>query len=170
MAEDRIPPMPFVYDGEAMVPKFPKQADHHYVVGETVYLEPFLARSKRSHDHYFAVVEEAWKNLPEDMAERFAQPDPLRYFALIKTGFRSEENIVCTSQAEALRWAEVIRRRSPYAITTVAGGVVRIWEAESQSLKAMGRERFQASKTAVLDFLAQMIGVDPVELSRARAA
>ena len=39
--------------------------------------------------------------------------------------------------------------------------------AKSQSSAAMGKTQFQASKEAVLDVLAEMIGVEPAALARA---
>jgi hypothetical protein len=42
--------------------------------------------------------------------------------------------------------------------------VLTRWTAESQSLHEMGKERFQESKSRVLDILAEMIGVDPTTL------
>ena len=47
-----------------------------------------------------------------------------------------------------------------YAIVTVSGPVVRKFTAKSQSISAMGKKDFQASKQAVLDFLSGSIGVD----------
>ena len=50
-------------------------------------------RSKASHDHFFAIINEAWKNLPEDMGDDFPSPEHLRKWALIKSGFCSETRI-----------------------------------------------------------------------------
>lgn len=170
MSDDRIPPMAFTWNGEAMVPKVPKLADRHFVIGEVVYLEPYNARSRATHSHYFACVHEAFLNLPQDQAERFPTEDHLRKYALIRAGYRDERTIACASRAEALRFAAFVRPMDQYAVITVHESVVRVWTAQSQSMKAMGRKDFAESKTKVLDFLSQMIGVDPADLSRARAA
>src|SRR3546814_6543664 len=94
------------YDGEAFVPVSPawaRRADQHYTVHERYSIAPIEERSQKSHNHYFAAVAEAWKNLPEDVAERFASSEHLRKWALIKAGWRDERTIVCASKAEALR-------------------------------------------------------------------
>ena len=42
--------------------------------------------------------------------------------------------------------------------------------AQSQSFRAMGKQRFQESKQAVLDILAELIGVEAKQLEDANAA
>lgn len=66
-------PIPFAWDGFAMVPlaSFRKRADAQFVIGERYILVEQNERSMRSHRHYFASVHEGWLNLPEHMAERF---------------------------------------------------------------------------------------------------
>ena len=44
------------------------------------------------------------------------------------------------------------------------GRVLTIWTPESQSVRAMGGERFKASKTAILEWVAAQIGVTPETL------
>ena len=112
----------------------------------------------RSHRFYFASVNEAWKNLPEDMAERYPTSDHLRKWALIKAGYRDERSIVASSKAEALRIAAFIRPMDEYAVVVVREAVVRVYTAKSQSTRAMGKAEFGASKEKVLDILSAMIG------------
>lgn len=129
--------------------------------GEVVTLERREGRSRASHNAYFAQVEEAWSNIPEHMAERWATPDHLRRWALIKAGYRDERSIACASKAEALRVAAFVRPLDEYAVVVVREAVVTVLTAKSQSLKAMGKVDFQDSKTKVLDVLADLIGADP---------
>lgn len=167
------PPIPMMFDGEAFrpLPNFLRAARLHYGAGEVVPLLPHEGRSKRSHDHFFAVVHEAWKNLPESQTERFPEDDALRYHALILTGHCNAVATVCMFKTEAARLAEALMQRSAeYAIVTVNGKVVTRYTAKSQSLKAMGKEAFQKSKDDVLGFLANMLGVEPQALAQARAA
>ncbi len=161
-------PVIFAWDGEAMVPqkRFQRLCDRQYVIGETYTLVVEQQRSRRSHDHFFASVDEAWKNLREDVADNFPTPDALRKWALIRAGFRDERSIVCSSKAEARRVAAFIKPMDEYAVVLVRDAVVKVCTAKSQSLKAMGAADFQRSKQAVLDIVSQMIGVPPETLAR----
>jgi len=161
-------PVAFEWDGEAMVPlkRFQRLCDQQYVIGQTYTMVEEQQRSRRSHDHFFASVDEAWRNLREDIAENFASPDALRKWALIRAGFRDERSIVCSSKAEARRIAAFIKPMDEFAVVLVRDAVVKVCTAKSQSLKAMGRADFQASKTAVLEILSGMIGVSPETLAR----
>ena len=162
-------PLPFVWDGEAMrlLPAFAAAAAARFCAGEVVALAEAELRSSPSHRHYFACVREAWVNLPEGLAERFASEEHLRKYALIKAGYRDERSIVCASKAEARRIAAFIRPIDDYAIITLSEQVVTQFTAKSQSAAAMSKAEFQASKDAVLGLLAEMIGVDPPALAQA---
>ena len=164
-------PLIFRWDGEAMapLPRFAKEADRRYVIGESYRLDEMLPRSRATHNHYFASVEEGWANLPEEAAERFPTSEHLRKYALIKAGFADQRSIVCASKAEAQRVGGFIKPMDEFAVVTVSEAVVTVYTAKSQSIKAMGAKPFQASKQAVLDVIAGMIGVSPDELERAAA-
>ena len=115
--------------------------------------------SAASHSHYFASLTEAWRNLPEDMAERFPTVEALRKWALIKAGFRDERSVVCSNKTEAQRIATFIRHLDDMTVVVVTEATLTVMTAKSQSMRAMGRVEFQRSKEAVLDVVAQMIGV-----------
>jgi hypothetical protein len=161
--------LPFIWDGEAMrpLPAFAAAASERFGVGEVVALAPAEPRSSLSHRHYFACVREAWVNLPEGLAERFATDEHLRKYALIKAGYRDERCIVCASRAEARRIAAFIQSIDDYAIITVSDTVVTQFTARSQSGAAMSKAEFQASKDAVMGLLSEMIGVDSTTLAQA---
>ena len=160
-------PLTYRWTGEAMepLPRHMRQANSEFVVGETYTLAELQDRSRATHAHYFACVNEAWLNLSEEAAERFATADHLRRYALIRTGFHDERSIVCASKAEAGRVAAFVKPSDPFALVIVQGASVTVYTAKSQSMKAMGRKVFQESKEAVLGYLAAMIGVEPKELS-----
>lgn len=163
---DFIPPMTFAWNGEALVALNGKLADRHFVVGETYRMVEHHERTSATHRHYFACLADAWENLPEHLAERFPTSEHLRKFALIRAGYRDERTIVASSRAEARRLAAFVTPLDTFAIVTVAESTVSVFTAKSQSHRAMGARDFQASKTAVLDVLANMIGVQPETLSR----
>lgn len=148
-----------------MRPLNPRAADRQYVVGATYFLDHREDRSAASHRQYFAAINEAWQNLPEDYAERFPSPEALRKYALVKSGFRDERTLVASSRAEATRLAAFIRPMDEFAVVVVAEATVTVMTAKSQSMRAMGKAEFQRSKDAVLDVIAGMIGVSPRTLS-----
>ncbi len=157
-------PLLFHWDGEAMTPAHPRMADRQFVVGETYPLVVHETRSRRSHDQFFAAIDDAFDNLPEDQDGRFLSPEHLRKYALIRAGYADERSLVCSSRAEALRLAAFIEAGDDYAVVTVKGATVTEYKAKSQSLKAMGKEAFQDSKQKVLDIVSAMIGVEAATL------
>lgn len=166
---DIIPVAPWKWDGEALVPPnqhWARRADTALVVGETYLLVEHQERSPNSHKHFFASVKEAWEQLPEHLSEAYPTPDALRRFALIKAGFCDAHPFVCSSRAEALRFAAYLKPVDTYSVVTVKEAVVTRYTAQSQSMKAMGRADFQRSKDAVLAVIAEMVGVSPAVLSR----
>ena len=165
-----IPPLAFDWTGENMSPKLPKLADKFYVVGEVYRLAPHEERSAVSHRHYFASINEAHNNLPEDIADKLPTPEHLRKFALVKAGYRDERAIVCPTKGEAMRVAAFVRPLDDFAVVETDGLVVTVYTAKSQSMRAMGKKTFQESKDAVLRIIAELIGADPTTLKQSRAA
>lgn len=164
-----LSPITYVWTGEALEPVSPfmrRLANKDLVVGEQYTLVEEQPRSAKSHAHFFAVISEAHVNLPEHLAERFPTAEGLRKYALIKAGYRDERTIVAASKAEALRLAAFIRPMDEFAIVTVNEAVVTVYTAKSQSLRAMGKADFQASKDAVLGIVAAMVGTTPDALRR----
>lgn len=160
-------PLVYNWDGDAMKPlaRFAKVANKQFVVHENYRMEIVEERSQSSHSHYFASLSEAWNNLRDEDAERFQTVEHLRKFALIKAGFADERSIVCASKAEAQRVAAFIRPMDDYAIVVVREATIKVFTAKSQSMRAMGKADFQASKSAVLDIVSAMIGVDSKTLA-----
>ena len=141
--------------------------------GEMVFVSIDRARSAVNHKHQFAWIKDAWLNLPETaQGQPWADtPETLRKHALIATGYHQSLTLDCGANATAQRVkaallaAEV--KAHGYALGQVRGPVVRIWTPESQSMRAMGGDRFKESKAAILDWIAAQIGVSPEELGRA---
>lgn len=159
-------PQPFRWSGSAMEPLRPRAADRAYVIGEVYTLETVEQRSGPQHRFYFAALAEAWRNLPDDLAEEYPDAETLRKKALIRTGFHDQRSIVCASKAEARRVAAFVKPMDRYAVVLVSEAVVRVYTARSQSVRAMGREQFAGSVEKVLEFCASLIGVAPGELAK----
>lgn len=171
MSEPR--PIVCLWDGESFAPasqRWARVADKDFVVGEQYALVRHEDRSPATHRHFFACVNEAWKNLPEGMEDRFPNAESLRKYALIKAGYRDERSIVCASKAEALRVKAFVEPIDDFAIVLADGATVTVFTAKSQSQKAMGKKTFQESKDAVLRIIAELIGTDPTTLKQSRAA
>lgn len=163
-------PLLYRWDGDCftVAPRHAKEADHRFVIGEKYLLEEVHERDMIKHNRQFAFVTEGWKNLPEQFNdEPWAQsPDHLRKHALIKNGYCHTETFPCGSNAEAMRWAARLRADNEYAIVSVKGTLVYRFTAESQSKRAMGAERFYASRKAVMAFVDGLLGVEAGETQR----
>jgi hypothetical protein len=162
------PPIPCVFRDGAFHPvgRFHNVAAAHYGEGEVVPLVPHEERSDATHKHQFAFLREAWQQLPEDLADQWATPEHFRKALLIQCGFYTEDRTDCGSNAAALRVAAVMRADDDYAHVVVRGPFVVRRRAKSQSHRAMGAADFQASKAAVLEAAAALIGVTPESLQR----
>ncbi len=159
-------PLQFRYEGEgefrAASSYWAKRADLAYVVGQTYQMVEHNDRSQASHNHEFAAIAEMWQSMPERYRqEPWAQsPEHLRKYALIMCRYCDTQTFACGSRAEAERWAANLRPMDEYSIVTFEGSTVFRFTAQSQSRRAMGAKRFQESKTAVLEYIEDLIGVD----------
>lgn len=164
-----------VWDGRVLIPDGNRSiaAVHdRFGEGEVVTIELDPDRSRQTHNHYFACIKTAWDNLPEQIVSvPFAvSPETLRSHALCAMGYCDTEVIACGSEARAQETAAYLSRMAVrfkgYALTEINGTLVTCHTPKSQSMKAMGREDFQDSKRAVLQYLADLIGVAVSDLTR----
>ena len=139
--------------------------------GEIVAVQIERGRSDASHRHQFAWLHDAWLTLPEHhRGQPWAEtPETMRKHALIAKGFNVSVVMDCGSNAAALRLKVQVLPAfvgaHGYAVAQVRGPMLTVWAAESQSLRAMGKERFQSSKTALMDWVAEKLGVPVGELA-----
>jgi hypothetical protein len=161
----------FRWDGDSFVPLRPKAADAVFVVGQIYWLEEApLERSASSHRHMFAWLKTAHEHLPETISDLYPTPEHLRKRALIDAGWYRETAIDAGSKAAALRVAAYARGEDEFALVTVRGSTVLVKKARSQAMRGadpMNAKEFQASKTAIMDTIAGMIGVTPDDIGRA---
>jgi hypothetical protein len=151
-------PRPVIFtwsDDGTMVPqpRFLQLCDKQYVIGAEYTLEVVEPRSMKNHSHYFACIHTAWDNLPDQFQKKYPTEEALRAKALVATGFSTERDYVCDSPAKAAYLARIIRAYAEYAVIKVSGNVVKVFEAKSQSVAAMGNDEFKASKESVLDWI-----------------
>jgi len=157
------PPLLMQYDGEVMRPpdsRWEKLWVRHFAIGETYLMVEHNDRSANSHRHYFAVLYQMWESLPEQYADApwATTSEHLRKYALIRTGHYNSTSLVCASKAEAQRVAAFMRPVDEFSVVIAKESVVTRYTACSQSMKAMGNDVFQQSKTKVLDFVEDLIG------------
>lgn len=151
-------------------PYWLRRAEKEFTEGEVYRIVDQPERSTASHQHYFAAINEAWRNLPPLLAERFPSAEHLRRYALIKAGYSNSQSMPCGSPAAAQRFAAFVRPLDEFAVVSVEGSVVAVYTSKSQSYRHMDKKTFQASKDAVLGVLADMIEVSKSELSEAGRA
>lgn len=160
-------PLYFVWTEDGVMrPVNPRSAARLYEVGQSYRLGVIEERSTNTHNHYFASLTEAWKNLPEHYAERFPSVEHLRKWCLVKAGYADERSIACASPEEAAKVGAFVRPLDDFAVITVRDNVVKVYTAKSQSTRSMDKKEFGESKIAVLDICAQMVGVTPEQLQK----
>ena len=163
------PPMKYVWtDDGFFAPVHPQAAEKHFVGGQVYVLSETRDRSDKSHSQYFAVIQWAWDNLPEDVSAQFPTPEDLRARALIASGYAKSRQFIGSTNKQAVELAAFIGHgRENYAVVSVHENVVTELTAQSQNHKAMGREQFQKSKEAVFEYCAAMCGVSVEDLVKA---
>jgi hypothetical protein len=161
-------PLLFRWEGDCMRPigRYAKEADANFVIGSNYRLGPVDERSDASNDHQFAWINEAWRQLPEDIADQYPSPTHLRKRALIEAGFYNEMAIDAGSNAAAIRVAAGFRSHDEFVIAVIRGPIVLVRAAKSQKRRLMKAADFQKSKTAIMEIIAGMIGVSPDDLEK----
>jgi len=152
----------------AMVPrkKFRGVADRQFAAGEEYPLVILEARSRASHSHYFAALHEAYRNLPEKIADRWLDEEHFRKWLLIKTNWCNEFEVNCSSNKEAVKLAAKFKSDDAYSMISIHGSTVIVRTAKTQAVAAMGKQEFEASKKDVLDLAAEFIGTPRAELEK----
>lgn len=162
-----IAPLTYTYEGDgefkACGPAMQVRADDHFVVGKRYRLVEHEERSRKTHNHFFACVSEAWQSMPDHLLDEYPSPEHLRAKMLIKAGYANHADFVCSNRRDIMN-VRALALRNPYAVVTVKDSVVRVYEAHSQSTKAMGKETFAASKEAVLNAISDLLGTDAAGL------
>lgn len=154
---DTFPPLTCDWDGEVFKPLHPRRADKYLVVGERYSLVQYEDRSAATHNHQFAWLHDAWLNLPENIADQYPTPEHLRKRALIDAGYYDETIIDAGSNAAAIRVAAAVQAIDTFALVFVRKCFVIRRTAKSQSRRAMKKDEFQASKTAIMEVIDALV-------------
>jgi len=154
-------PLQYLGDGQFQATRgHATRCDKALTIGEVLTWEKIQFRSMKSHDHFFVCVDESWKNLPEAIAGEYPNSETLRKRILIKAGYCTESHFIFRDTKEAIANCAFMLSLDEYLMFEISGNIVKVWKAESQSLKAMGAKRFQESKEKVLELLSDLIGAD----------
>lgn len=161
-------PITFEWDGEVMVPlkKFVQRCNEEYVVGYKYNLEEINERSERSHNQQFGWLTDAWRTLPEHLMDAYPTPLALRKKCLIEAGFYDETIIDAGTEDAAIRCAAVIRDIDTFALVIVRDCFVIRRTAKSQSRRAMKKDEFQASKSALMQVVADILDITVEQLQK----
>ena len=142
------------------------RASAHYVPGKDYLLTEFEERSLRSHNHLFAALDEAFHNLPEEMAANFVNREHFRKYIEIKVGHCTPETFVFDTPQDATRTAQFMRMLKEFSVVDVVGNVVTRYVAKSISKRELGKDAFQKLKTDMLETAAAMVGVTAATLEK----
>ncbi len=161
-------PVVCIWDGNAMIPlpRFKRVCDAQFEVNEEYPLMIVENRSMASHNHFFAALHEGYLNLAEEYAQEFDSEEHLRAWCLCKEGFCTVETYVLNTAEDARKMRQAMKRENPITIIAVTGNVAKVYRPESQSIAAMKKERFEASKAAVLSRVASMARTTVTELKK----
>jgi hypothetical protein len=152
----------------AMVPllRYHNVAMRQFAEGAEYILAEVEERSRASHNHYFAALHQGFENLPEKIQARWQDVEHMRAWLLVETDWCEDTEFKADDKKEQMRLATFLRIGRPYARISVPStrsgdGKYRVIVKTpySQSLKEMKKDRFEASKKAVLDLLEQFVGV-----------
>lgn len=170
-----IRPLPFRWDMArgVMIPeqRFSALARRQFTDGVVYVLEGFTPASHKERGHYFASIKQAWDNLDDEATARYPTPEHLRKWALVKAGWRQENQTVCDNKEDALRLAAFLRKLDDYAVVVVRENVVSIYIARSQKIGRpedglMTEEEWRRSRDDVLAILSGKIGVTSKTLEK----
>jgi hypothetical protein len=163
-------PIPFEWTGDVMRPRGTRAllaCDRvGYQKGLTYWLTEEHGRSRKSHNHLFAWLDDAWLNLPEYLSDEYPTPTALRKRALIQAGYYDEQIVDAGDPEAALRvaaWAKSSREED-FSLIIVRDNFVVQRRAKSQTINAMGTTAFRESKQAVLEIVSELLGITPDEL------
>jgi len=144
--------------------------DEHFEVGEVVTLKEVRQKSDAARNHFFACVGKAWENLKEG---QFASQEHFRHWVVVQAGYYTCRDIAAMSSSHASRMAveigQLVHSYAPYAIITVRGNAVRVYQARSLSGRApdaLTKAEFDDMHAKALMVMSDMIGTDVAELLR----
>lgn len=118
---------------------------------------------------YFAILRDAWHNLPDNWRPLCPTAEHLRKMLLVKVGYCEVTAIHCGNNRVALETAALAKRLDCFCVCDVRGAVLTVAVARSQRKRHQPKKAFMECAEAVYMELGKMLGVDPAELTRKAA-
>jgi len=135
--------------------------ERDYRVDDVFRVEQVDDPTGSSRRHWRYLIDDAWKTLPEALADEFPEPEHLYQYAKIKAGHCTIEKILCANATAAGITAKTRKNRNPYSIVQRHGSVVTIYEPlPTGKGSGVSRKEFQQLKERVLKIVSEIIGVD----------
>lgn len=125
--------------------------------------------SDQARKRFFAIIADAYMNLPEHWKPLIASKEHLRKFVLCQVGHCDTTATDCGSHAAAERIAALVRNVDTFAVVTVAGRIVTTSIAKSIRKRVCPKATFMPLTEKAYAYLNEMTGYD-VEQSEYRAA
>lgn len=167
--------IPMRYTGDGEFHAIGRKVCEGLEVGKVYPFDIANMESEKSRDHFFASIKEIWATLPDHIMRAYPSPDHLRKQCLIRTGYCTMQVFKCDTENDALKAVQFIKSIDKFVACSIEKKVDGLGEiyvltalhAETQKRNSMGGKRFQESKQAVLDYLAEMLGCTADEIRRA---
>ena len=158
----------FIWSGTAMIPKPAAMpfCVNHFERGEEYRLMVQEDRSVAFHKFFFAVLDTAFANLPEDLVARFPTKYKLRLWCLAYAGFSHDQTLTYRNEYEARLIYDYAVQREDDSHIQINGNEVQIFTPYSMSYASMHKEEFREAAEAIFDILSKMIGVDVTTLKK----
>lgn len=169
------------WDGERFTPEpqDARRARGFFIAGNAYVLDADDPISHKERSFYHAQIKDAWDNLNDITKASLGSADNLRKWALIKSGWRVENQVFGPDRAWAI-WTEHFHKKRSGEYTTVITTApenesdlwsVKILQARTQKVGNpeegyMTREEWKQSKDDVLFVVSQMIGVSKGTLAK----
>lgn len=126
-------------------------------------------RTKREHNHCFAVIQRAFESWPPSHSFQPDNVDHLRAWLLLSTGYVHSTLISEDDPRRAARTIENLlefqRHRGVYSDFSVIATGVMVHAPRSMSESGMGKEIFQEAKVAIFGLISEVLGVSVEQLT-----
>lgn len=125
--------------------------------------------SDQARKRFFAIIRDAYGNMPDQWKPLIGSSEHLRKFVLCQVGHCDTTATDCGSHAAAERVAALIRHVDSFAVVTVTGSIVTTSVARSIRKRVCPKKAFMPLTEKAYAYLNEMMGYD-VEHSEFREA
>ena len=109
---------------------------------------------------FFAIIRDAFDNMPEHWRPIIASPEHLRKWVLCKIGHCDATVTNCGSKASALEVQALAKRLDTFAVVDIAGKVVTVATARSIRKRVCPKAMFMPITEKAYAYLNEMMGYD----------